>query len=103
MRKREIDGEITDGEGAVFKKPLLNTWFTKPRMAPPATIANNCIYVAVDPNGGANKTNTPGSDTAIVSFFITNGCVVVSEFLYFGCASSGSWEMYSATSDVIQT
>lgn len=82
MRKREIDGEITDGAGAVFRKPELERWFNKPRVtAPrdePGAIAGDCIYVAVDPNGGANKTNTPGSDTAIVSFFITNGCVVVS-------------------------
>lgn len=78
LRKREIDGEITDGEGAAFRKAMLDAWFNKPRMAPPATITGNCIYVSLDPNGGANKSNTPGSDTAIVSFFFTNGCAVVS-------------------------
>ena len=79
LRKREIDGVITDGEGTVFKKEMLDAWFSKPRMAPPTSIANNTIYVALDPNGGANKSNTPGSNTAIVSFFVTNGCFVVGE------------------------
>lgn len=84
MRKREIDGEITDGGDSAFKKSLLDAWFNKPRIAAPrnepGVITGDCIYVAVDPNGGANKTNTPGSDTCIVSFFILNGCVVVSLF-----------------------
>lgn len=81
LRKREIDGVITDGEGMVFKKDILDAWFNKPRIAPPQTINHNRIYVALDPNAGANKSNTPGSNTAIVSFFVTNGCFVVSLFI----------------------
>ena len=61
---------------------MLDAWFTKPRMAPPASILHNVIYVALDPNAGANKTNTPGSDTAIVSFFITNGNFVVGSAVF---------------------
>jgi len=80
MRKRELDGLIDDGEGMVFRKAMLDAWFQKPRVSPAVPIAHNCIYVALDPNGGANKTNTPGSDTAIVSFFVSSGCFVVSLF-----------------------
>lgn len=90
LRKREIDGEITDGEGAVFQKVVLDALFGKPRVRLTAdgsdgrTIVGNVIYVALDPNGGANKTNTPGSDTAIVSFFVMGGCFVVSARAFIG-------------------
>jgi hypothetical protein len=98
MRKRELDGEVTDGEGA-YNKKLLDRMFNKPPFAEPHTVAGKVVYVAVDPNGGANLTNTAGSDTAIVSFFIHQGCYVVSvlfsNFAFaicvfqFGCGKSG--------------
>jgi hypothetical protein len=78
MRKRELDGEVTDGEGAAYNKRLLDRMFGKEPFAEPHTVAGKVVYVAVDPNGGANLTNTAGSDTAIVSFFIHQGCFVVS-------------------------
>ena len=45
LRKREIDGVITDGEGMVFKKDILDAWFNKPRIAPPQTINHNRMIV----------------------------------------------------------
>lgn len=78
MRRRELDGEITDGEGAAFLKPTLDTLFTRPRITDLSRIAEDVIYVCVDPNGGATLTGGPGSDTAIVSFAVSSGMFVVS-------------------------
>lgn len=41
-------------------------------------ITDNVIYIALDPNGGANASNASGSDTALVGFFMSRGRLVVS-------------------------
>ena len=78
MRKRELDGEVTDGEGAAYNKRLLDRMFGKEVFGEPHEVNNRVVYVAVDPNGGANLTNTAGSDTAMVAFFLHRGNFVVS-------------------------
>jgi hypothetical protein len=65
-----------------FDARKLKRFFDKPPLRPPYHINENCVFVAVDPNGGASASDAPGSDTAIVSFVVSHGRVVVS-----GCLS----------------
>lgn len=79
LMRREIRGEITDEtDNMAFNADKLKRFFEKPPLTAPYRINGNVIYVAVDPNGGASATNAPGSDTAIVSFCISEGRIVVS-------------------------
>lgn len=94
MRRRELDGEITDGEGAAFLKPTLDTLFTRPRITDLSRIAENVIYVCVDPNGGATLTGGPGSDTAIVSFAVSSGMFVVSGRGMCCCGKVSGWFLF---------
>lgn len=83
LLEREVFGRIADAVNVAFNKKLLEEFFNAPPADEPHTINDNVIYVAIDPNGGANASNASGSDTAIVSFFISRGKVVVSEFSLF--------------------
>lgn len=58
-------------------------FFEKPPLVPPYTINENTIFIAIDPNGGASASGASGSETAIVSFIVSSGRVVVS---FFVCA-----------------
>jgi len=85
LKKREIYGEIADdGENMAFDLEKIKRFMDKPPLTSPYRINDNIIYVSVDPNGGASATNAPGSDTAIVSFCISEGRVVVSCFVLWG-------------------
>lgn len=78
LYKREILGEVADeAENAAFSQKKLETMFGRPSLAPPYTINDNYVYVALDPNGGASASGGPGSDTAIVSFLFTEGRMVI--------------------------
>ena len=76
--EREILGKIADAANAAFNKKLLEHFFNAPPIEEPHPVLDNVIYVCVDPNGGANASNASGSDTAIVSFFMSRGQPVVS-------------------------
>ena len=79
LMKREIHGEIADeGDNMAFDADKIRRFMDKPPLSAPYHINDNLIYVAIDPNGGASASNAPGSDTAIVSFVISEGRVVVS-------------------------
>lgn len=79
LRDREIYGEITaEGENMAFPHKQLQQFFDKPPAIPPYLINDRLIYVAIDPNGGASASDGPGSDTAIVSFVVSSGRVIVS-------------------------
>jgi len=81
LYRREIMGEIADeGENMAFSVAKLRKLFDKPPMAPPYVINEQTVFVAIDPNGGASASDGPGSDTAIVSFVVSEGRVVVSLF-----------------------
>lgn len=75
--EREILGKIADAANAAFNKKLLDHFFNAPPIEEPHPVLDNVIYVCVDPNGGANASNASGSDTAIVSFFMSRGQLVV--------------------------
>ncbi len=78
LMRREIRGEITDEtDNMAFNAEKLKRFFDKPALNAPYRVNGNTIYVAIDPNGGASSTNAPGSDTAIVSFCISEGRIVV--------------------------
>jgi hypothetical protein len=83
LLEREIFGRIADAVNTAFSRRILKDFFEAPEFDEPHTINDNIIYTAFDPNGGANASNASGSDTAIVSFFISRGCVVVSRIFYF--------------------
>jgi len=77
--KREILGQIVgESENAAFNPAKLKRWFDKPALDSLTNIVEQTIFIAIDPNGGAAASNGPGSDTAIVSFVVTEGKVVVS-------------------------
>ena len=77
--RREIMGEIADeGENMAFDANKLKKFFDKPAMTPPYVVNDLTVYVAIDPNGGASASDGPGSDTAIISFVVSEGRVVVS-------------------------
>lgn len=79
LMKREIHGEITDeADNMAFNPEKIKKFLEKPPLVWPYLINDNIIYVSIDPNGGASATNAPGSDTAVVSFLISEGRVVVS-------------------------
>lgn len=59
---------------------MLEDFFTGEPWDESQPINENKIYVALDPNGGANATNASGSDTAIVGFFVSRGRLVVRDF-----------------------
>lgn len=81
LYKREILGQITDeGENMAFQPKHLKRFFDKPPIQSPYPINDNYIFIAIDPNGGASAANAPGSDTAIVSFCVSHGRVIVSVF-----------------------
>ena len=85
LYRREIMGEITDeGENMAFSADKLRKLFDKPPMMHPYEINDSTIIVAIDPNGGASASDGPGSDTAIVSFCVSQGRVVVSIFISWG-------------------
>lgn len=76
--QREIMGEIVgDGENKAFNGDKLKRWFEKPATNGPYDILDNTIFVALDPNGGASGAGGPGSDTAIVSFIVLSGRIVI--------------------------
>jgi hypothetical protein len=76
---QEIMGENVDEDSNMaFSAAKLKKWFEKPPMTPPYVINDQTIFVAIDPNGGASANDGPGSDTAIVSFVVSEGRVVVS-------------------------
>lgn len=78
LKRREIDGEIADdSDNMAFNIDKIKKLMAKPPLVAPYHINDNLIYVALDPNGGASATNAPGSDTAIVSFLISEGRIVV--------------------------
>lgn len=77
--EREILGKISDAANAAFNKQMLDNFFNAAPLPEPHTINDNVIYVALDPNGGAKASNASGSDTAIVSFFMSEGKLVVSD------------------------
>lgn len=82
--RQEVLGEIVDaGENAAFLPSKLKEFFKKAPLAPPYTINQRTVFVAIDPNGGASASDGPGSDTAIVSFIISHGRVVVSFVFIF--------------------
>lgn len=78
LYKREILGEIADDdENAAFNYSKLEKMFDRPPLTPQYEIADNYVYIALDPNGGGTSSGGPGSDTAIVSFFVSRGTVVI--------------------------
>lgn len=79
MLETEIYGMIARATGSAFNRRLLTDFFDAAPCEEPHPINDNCIYVSVDPNGGAKASNASGSDTAIVSFFFSRGRVVVSD------------------------
>jgi len=82
LYRREIMGEIADeGENMAFDVQKLKRFFDKPPLKPPYGINENYVFIAMDPNGGASASDAPGSDTAIVSFVVSQGRVVVSSFV----------------------
>jgi hypothetical protein len=82
--QREIMGKIVgDGENAAFNPGQLKRWFEKPPAQPPFSPVEDTIFIAIDPNGGAAASNGPGSDTAIVSFIVHEGKIIVSSFVVF--------------------
>jgi hypothetical protein len=84
LMRREIHGEIADeGDNMAFDADKIKRFMEKPPLVSPYHINDNIIYVAIDPNGGASATNAPGSDTAIVSFVISEGRIVVRNSIFF--------------------
>lgn len=76
--KREIMGEIVgDNENKAFKPEKLKRWFEKAQLVGPYDMIENTIFIALDPNGGASGAGGPGSNTAIVSFIVISGRVVI--------------------------
>lgn len=85
--RQEVLGEIVDaGENAAFLPSKLKEFFKKAPLAPPYTINQShgarTVFIAIDPNGGASCSNGPGSDTAIVSFIVSHGRLVVSVYFF---------------------
>lgn len=79
LYKREIMGQVTDdAENAAFDPAQLRRFFDKPPLSAPYPVNDNRVYIAFDPNGGASASDGPGSETAIVSFVVSSGRVVVS-------------------------
>ncbi len=66
-----------DAENAAFNHRLLERAFGRPVLEPPYEIQDSRVFVALDPNGGASSASGPGSDTAIVSFVVSAGRLVI--------------------------
>lgn len=79
MLEREIMGKISDAVNVAFNRKLLKEFFDAETWDETQPINDNKIYVALDPNGGANASNASGSETALVAFFLSRGNVVVSK------------------------
>lgn len=78
LYRREILGEMSDeAENAAFSPKHLEHLFTREPAVPPYPITHNYVYVALDPNGGASASGGPGSETAIVSFVLSDGMLVI--------------------------
>lgn len=76
--QREIMGEIVgDNNNCAFRADKLKRWLEKPPLSGPYETDDETIYIAIDPNGGATGSDGPGSDTAIVSFIVSGGRVVI--------------------------
>jgi len=64
--------------GARLDRHVLKDFFEGELWDESEPINDNVIYIALDPNGGANASNASGSETALVGFFMSRGRLVVS-------------------------
>lgn len=84
LYKQEAEGEIMGAQdNAAFHEERLKRFFERPRLRPPYPINDNMIYVAVDPNNGMSS-GVATSETAVVSFTISHGRLVVRSLLALG-------------------
>jgi len=76
LLQRELMGKVTDDENGAYNVAALKDFFAA---APfPASHAQvRTVFMAFDPNGGASSSMGTGSESAIVSFFIDQGRIVV--------------------------
>jgi len=80
LLKREILGQVADDDNMAFRTADLKAFFGRAPATEPHEQVKT-VYVAVDPNGGANGDGGgTGSETAVVSFFYAGANVVVSVF-----------------------
>ncbi len=81
MFNQEIMGENDAGdENAAFDHRALERLFDKAPLCAPYSIADNVVFVSMDPNGGASASGSPGSHTAVVSFIMSQGRLVITGF-----------------------
>lgn len=78
---QEIMGE-NDGadDNAAFDQQALERLFERPPLQPPYVVAENTVFVSMDPNGGASASRASGSETAVVSFVMSQGRLVITGF-----------------------
>jgi hypothetical protein len=75
--RREILGQVDDGDNTAFDQDRLQDWFTSPPAREPHSRIDT-VYVGFDPNGGIKSaTSGGGSQTAIVSLCYDGGNVMV--------------------------
>jgi hypothetical protein len=66
-----------DTENMAFSSAQLERFYRHLPTTGPYAITGNTIYVALDPNSGVGMSGVAVSDTAIVSFIVSSGCVVI--------------------------
>lgn len=78
MYTREILGQVADDtENMAFNDAHLQRFFAHAPVAGPFEITNDAVYVSLDPNMGIGGGGVAVSDTAIVSFIVSAGCLIV--------------------------
>ncbi len=90
LLQRELMGRITDEENGAFSTRNLKAFFDRPAFESDHAIVDR-VYVAFDPNGGAASSRGSGSESAIVSFFLCHGRVVVRFFFLSARARGWLW------------
>jgi len=78
---REVMGRVADDENMAFEVRDLKAFFKRADEPEPHNPVD-CIFVSVDPNGGASSEGGTGSQSALVSFYY-NGANIVVRFFYF--------------------